>query len=133
MKAYKSAKLLLVFVIISAIIVAVNTFARKAIENFENNNKSNAKIIDVIIEAVPLLLTFVSLILFIIAAADVSSGKDVVGQAFRNVKVVYAVGFYFLLLAIIVAFVVRIAYILVVKEYINLSNKPVENREANMV
>jgi len=100
-KTYTSAGWLLAFVIISALIVAVNTFARKVVENFENDNKSNAKIIDVIIEAVPLLLIFVSLILLIISAADVSSGDEVISLMYKNVKVMYGIGFYLLLLAII--------------------------------
>jgi len=121
---FSSGVAVLIFVIISAIVVVVNTFARNVIENLKNNNKNIEKAIDISVELIPLLFTFIS---FILACCSAGS-KEVYG----NILINRGVGVYLLIIALIVALAVRIAYILLVKEYIVLSNKPVvENKEVN--
>jgi len=125
---YSSGICVLIFTIISAGVVALNTFARNIVENLKNNNKEKAKIIDIIVELIPLVFTFISFILTLI-----STGNGTFGLYIRSEKgkVTLKVGFYLLLIAIIVALAVRIIYIIVVKEIIKTINKKpeFENRE----
>ena len=124
---FGSGVCVLIFTVLSAAIVAFNTFARNVVEKIKNNNKNNAKIIDIIIEVIPLGLTYISLLLTFISIGDGDLGK-LANASGLSIKL--AVGFVFLLLAILIAIVVRTAYLVIVKEYINLINKPVvENKE----
>jgi len=119
---FSSGVAVLIFVIISAIIVAVNTFARNVIENLKNNNKNMEKAIDAAVELVPLLFTFISFIL-----ACCSAGSK---EVFGSIGINRGVGVYLLIIALIIALAVRIAYVLMVKEYIELFKKPeFENKE----
>jgi len=117
----KSGVCVLIFVLISALFVAVNTFAKTAVENFKNDNKTNAKTIETIIDLVPFIFTSFSFLLTIISALSVFD---------KFIKV--NVGFFFLLISLIVALVVRAIYLVKIKEYLEyLKNlkKPVENPE----
>ncbi|OUM58999.1 hypothetical protein PIROE2DRAFT_64051 [Piromyces sp. E2] len=98
---------ILIFSILSAVIVGINTFGKTAVENFKNDNKSNAKIIQIFIEVIPLVFTFISLILFLVTAMDLSN----IPEMYRDI-ISYAVGFYFLLVALVLAIVLRILQII---------------------
>jgi len=125
---YSSGICVLIFTIISALVVAINTFVRNIVENIKNNNKSKAKIIDLVVELIPLLFTFISFLLVLISSSSGTFGLYIKSQ---KGKVTLKVGFYLLLVAVIVALAVRILYVIVVKEILKgINKKPVtENRE----
>jgi len=126
---FGSGVCVLIFTILSAAVVAFNTFARNVVENIKNKNKKNAKIIDIIIEVIPLGFTYISLLLTLISTGDGDLGKFANANG-SSIKL--AIGFVFLFLAIIIAIVIRTAYLIIVKEYIILINKPIdENKEIN--
>lgn len=117
----------------SAAVVAVNTFAKNVVDNLKENSKDKAKIIDIAVDVIPLALTFLSFLLTLI-----STGNGILGSYIKEEggKITLQVGFYFLLLDILVILAVRIAYLIMIKEYnkliSSLSNKPIaQNREVN--
>jgi len=112
----------LIFCIISTIFVAVNTFTRNVIENLKNDNKNSAKTIDVMAELIPFIFTFISFILIIVNANEASTDVEK-ANLFLNI-VNLGIGFYLLLIGIIVALAVRILYIIFGKGYIKFSNEP---------
>jgi len=118
---------------VSAAVVAVNTFAKNVVDNLKENSKDKAKIIDIAVDVIPLALTFLSFLLTLI-----STGNGILGSYIKEEggKITLQVGFYFLLLDILVILAVRIAYLIMIKEYnkliSSLSNKPIaQNREVN--
>jgi len=115
--------IVLIFSIISALFVAINTFARNVVENLKNDNKNSAKTIDVLAELIPFIFTFVSFILIIINAKDTAAEVKEVNYFFNIAGL--GIGYYLLLVGIIIAFVVRILYIIFGKNYLRFSNKPV--------
>jgi len=125
---FTSGVFVLIFTLLSAAVVALNTFAKSVVENLKNNNKDKAKIIDITVEVIPLALTLLSFLLTLISTGDGKFGDYIKEE---GGKITLQFGFYLLLLAILVALAVRIAYLIIVKEYNKLiSNKPiVQNRE----
>jgi len=105
----------LIFVIISVLFAGINTFTKIIAENSKNdksNGKTNVNIIDII----PLIFTIISIILTIIS-----------GLSIFDEYILMSIGFISLLIALIVAFVDRIAYIIVIKKHSNNVMKSFEN------
>jgi len=129
---FTSGVFVLIFTLLSAAVVAVNNFAKNVIENIKNNNKDKANIIEIAFEVIPLAFTFLSFLLTLISTGNGTFGRYMEEEG-RKIKL--QVGFYFLLLAILVVLAVRSAYLIMIKEYNKLlSNKPIaENRDQNEV
>jgi len=106
----------LIFTILAAIIVSVNTFSRSVIDNFKDNFVDRAKTIDVAVEVIPLVLSAFSFLLLLISTGDGALGKYLSVDNDKKIKM--SVGFYFLLLALLVAIAIRVAYIILVKEFV---------------
>jgi len=130
---FTSGVFVLIFTLLSAAVVAVNNFAKNVIENIKNNNKDKANIIEIAFEVIPLAFTFLSFLLTLISTGNGTFGRYMEEEENRKIKL--QVGFYFLLLAILVVLAVRSAYLIMIKEYNKLlSNKPIaENRDQNEV
>jgi len=112
-----SGIVVLILIIISATVVAINTFAPKIIDNLKNKNKNNAKIIDIIVETVPLVFTLISIIITFF------TNNHFLNQYFiyRNVC---GIGAYLIFLAMIIAVIIRVTYLIMVKKF--FSNKEVK-------
>jgi len=94
----------LIFILISAVIVALNTFAYNCIEKLKE--KINFKFLGIIIELVPLTLTIFSFILTLIGTIN----NDIISEL--NIgKIKLAIGFFLLSIALIIAITIRIIYI----------------------
>jgi len=108
----------------------MNNFANNVIENLKNNNKEKANIIDIAVEVIP--LAFLSFLLTLI-----STGNGIFGRYMEEEgrKIKLQACFYFLLLAILVVHAVRIAYLIMIKEFNKLLNKKpiVQNRDQDEV
>jgi len=131
---FKSGKWVLFFVIVSALFVSLNTFAKNVVENLKNNNKNYAKTIDAVVELVPLIFIAISFLLTVISGFTLPS-------KYRSLTV----GYYLLLLSLIVILAVRVYYLYKIrklnedikvkeiskniKDFAKNLNKPVENDE----
>jgi len=118
--SFTSGGWVLAFTIISLLLVLASTFAKSFVESLKKDNKDYEKIIDGIFEYVPIGLSSLSFLITLI-----SSGNGELGVAAeedeRPIKL--CVGFFFVILGLLVAVAVRIAYFVLVK-------KPaLENRE----
>jgi len=116
---------IILFVLISAALVGIAKFANYIIENFKKENKIQPKTVDNIVDIGPLCLSIASLIIVIIG---VFKAKNEESKAFGLAEASLSVGFYFLLIAFIVAIAVRLYYLICIKEM--FKNEPVsEKRE----
>jgi len=113
---FTTGVIVLIFIIISAVIVAINSFAYNAIEKLKE--KVNFKFFGIIIELIPLTLTIFSVILTLIGT---DNNDEIVKLNIARIKLAY--GFFLLLIALIVAIALRIVYILLIKEGVKLNNK----------
>jgi len=104
-----SGIVVLILIVISAVVVAINTFAKKIIDNLKNNKKNNAKIIDIIVETIPFVFTLISIIIALITKNHFLNKYFI----YRNVS---GVGSYLLFFAMIIAVVVRAIYLIIVKK-----------------
>jgi len=106
---FRSGIVVLIFIIISAIFVAATKFAKKFVESLKNNE--NAKTVNTILESVPFLLTLTSLILTIVSGTSVSC---------RIIDL--ATGFILLIVALSIALLSRVIYIVVDKNLLKSNN-----------
>jgi len=118
--SFASGGWVLAFTIISIILVLVGTFAKSFVESLKNDNKNYEKIIDGIFEYVPISLSVLSFLITIISSGNGELGK-LSEEDGRPIKV--SVGFFFVLIGLLIAIAARAAYFVLVK-------KPaLENRE----
>jgi len=113
---FTSGVFVFIFIFISAVIVAINTFTENIIIKIKE--KINFKFFDIVIELVPLALTIISFILTLIGTDNYDK---IIELNIGRIKL--ATGFFLLLIAIIVAIAVRVAYLLLVKDIINICRK----------
>jgi len=109
---FKSGVAVLIFIIISTIFVATSKFAKKFVESLKKGG--NAKTVDTIIESIPFLLTLTSLILTIVSGTSVSC---------RIIDL--AIGFILLIIALSIALLNRLIYIIVDKNLLKSNNKEI--------
>jgi len=128
--ATAAAIFLLLFVIASGALVGINTFANHIIENFKKNNESKVKTIDMVVDIAPFGFSVASFLIVIIAAI-VAKNHEYSGL------ISLAVGFYFLLIAYIVAIAVRGYYLYFIKEIMgskpNFETREVKTEQTNEV
>jgi len=130
---FRSGKWVLFFVIVSTLLVGLNTFARNMVEYMKSTYK-HAKTIDAVVELVPLIFISISFLLTIISGITLPT-------KFRSLTV----GFFLLVLSLIVILAARVFYLLKIrklnkdisikeireniKDSTKPSNKPTENGE----
>ena len=111
--SFASGGWVLAFTIISIILVLVGTFAKSFVESLKNDNKNYEKIIDGIFEYVPISLSVLSFLITIISSGNGELGK-LSEEDGRPIKV--SVGFFFVLIGLLVAIAARVAYFVLVKK-----------------
>ena len=116
---YKPGICIFIFTIISIILVLLALFARGLNRKLRNKFVGKTNIIDAIIELLPLHFTLNSLILSFISASDVDGIRPA-----GNVSI--GAGYYLLLIALIIAAIVRIIYLFM--KYSGSSSEPLKSR-----
>jgi len=111
--------IVLVLTVISTIVVAINKFAEKIIEKLKNKF-SNEIIADIVVEVVPLIFSIISITLTFLS---IGNGALTEVAKVYNAQIKMSIGFYLLIIALILAVVVRIVYIVLFKMFNTFSHK----------
>jgi len=116
---YKPGVCVFIFTIISALLVLLALFAGGFIRKLQN--RSNGNIIDAIVELLPLHFTLNSIVLSFISVSDIDGIRPA-----GNISI--GAGYYLLLLALLVAAVIRIVYLFMKYGGSNCSSEPNESK-----
>jgi len=107
-------------VLLSAIVVILNSFVKSVVERLKNKFQNENKVA-LIVELIPLVFTIISITLTFL-----SMGNGALTEVAKvyNAEINMSFGFFLLITALILALIVRIVYIIISKDDIISSNKP---------